>query len=80
MAVGCTQHRKLLATIQLFTRIVNKLKLSVSQAAYVYNTFLLPKLELRLRYIHGPQAAAWIKSYDRTLVASIEHGVLPCAP
>jgi hypothetical protein len=64
-----------LATIQLFTRLVNKFRLSVSQAAYVYNTFLLPKLELRLRYIHGPQAAAWIKSYDRTLVASIEHMV-----
>jgi hypothetical protein len=71
------QQRKLLATIQLFTRLVNKFRLSVSQAAYSYicNTFLLPKLELRLRYIHGPQAAAWIKSYDRTLVASIEHMV-----
>jgi hypothetical protein len=46
------QHRKLLATIQLFTRIVNKFRLSVSQAAYVSNTFLLPKLEIRLRYIH----------------------------
>jgi hypothetical protein len=69
------QHRKLLATIQLFTRLVNKFRLSVSQAAYVYNTFLLPKLEISLRYIHGPQAAAWIKSYDRTLVASIEHMV-----
>ena len=41
--------------IQLFTRAVSKFKLSVQQAVYMFNVFLLPKLELALRYITGPQ-------------------------
>ena len=40
--------------IHLFGRTVSKFKLSVGQASCVFNTFLLPKLELGLRYISGP--------------------------
>jgi hypothetical protein len=34
------------AMLQLFTRVVNKFRLPVSQASFMFNTFLLPKLEL----------------------------------
>ena len=67
------QHNKLLKMIYQFTRLVSKFRLSVSQASYVYNTFLLPKLELGLRYIHGPHANDWIRMYDKVLVGSIKH-------
>jgi ribonuclease HI len=59
--------------LHLFTRMVSKFGLSVGQASYVYNTFLLPKLDLGLRYICGAQADGWVRSYDAILVGSIKH-------
>jgi hypothetical protein len=53
------QHDKITSMIQLFTRMVKKFSLTVGQASYVYNTFLLPKLDLGLRYICGPDAGRW---------------------
>jgi len=69
------QHSRILRMISLFTRMVGKFGLTVGQASYVYNTFLLPKLDLGLRYICGAQANGWVKSYDALLVGSIKHVV-----
>jgi len=69
------QHAKSTAMLQLFSRVVSKFKLSVSQAAYIFNTFLLPKLELALRYITGPHVNEWIRGYDRVLVGAIKHAI-----
>jgi len=69
------QHAKSTSMIQLFVRAVSKFQLSVQQASYMFSTFLLPKLELALRYITGPQVNAWIKGYDAALVGSIKHAV-----
>ena len=41
----------------------------------MFSTFLLPKLELALRYITGPQVKQWISQYDAALVGSIKHAV-----
>jgi len=67
------QHAKSTAMIQLFVRAISKFQLSVQQAAYMFSVFLLPKLELALRYITGPQVNAWIHGYDAALVGSIKH-------
>jgi len=69
------QHAKSNAMVHLFARVVAKFRLSVAQAAYLFNAFLLPKLEHGLRYLHGPHASDWVKSYDRVLVGSIKHVV-----
>jgi len=68
-----SQHAKSTAMLHLFQRTVSKFKLSVSQAVYVFTAFLLPKLELALRYISGPQVNDWIRTYDAILVGSIKH-------
>ena len=67
------QHAKSIAMVQLFSRVVSKFKLSISQAAYIFRTFLLPKLELSLRYISGPHVNEWLNAYDSTLIGSIKH-------
>src|SRR5690606_10950089 len=67
------QHAKSTAMIQLFTRIVAKFRLPIGQAAFIFNTFLLPKLELGLRYITGSQTNSWVRHYDSMLVGSIKH-------
>ena len=69
------QHVKSTAMVQLFVRAVSKFQLSVQQAAYMFGVFLLPKLELGLRYITGPQTNAWVKGYDAALVGSIKHAI-----
>jgi exonuclease III/ribonuclease HI len=69
------QHHKSTAMVQLFSRVVSKFKLSVRQASYMFSTFLLPKLELALRYITGPHVNQWIKQYDAVLVGSIKHAI-----
>ena len=66
------QHAKSTAMIQLFTRAVCKFNLPVSQAAYMFNVFLLPKLELALRYITGPMVNTWIEQYDAALIGSMQ--------
>jgi ribonuclease HI len=67
------QHAKSTAMIQLFVRAISKFQLSVQQAVYMISVFLLPKLELGLRYITGPQVNAWIRGYDASLVGSLKH-------
>lgn len=57
----------------LFTRVVAKFKLSLSQATYMFNTFLLPKLELALHYVHGSATTKWLNKCDRILVGSMKH-------
>ena len=69
------QQRKSLAMVHLFTRVVSKFRVSLSQAAYMFNVFLLPKLELALHYVHGPGTSEWIQHCDRAIIGSIKHAV-----
>src|SRR5680860_323441 len=69
------QRLRTLGMLQLFTRVVSKFRVSLSQATYMFNAFLQPKLELALRYVHGPGTTAWLKGCDRTLVGCIKHAV-----
>jgi hypothetical protein len=66
------QHRAL-AKIGAFTRAVSKFRLPLSLAAYMFNCFLFPALELALHYVHGVGTNAWIKQCDRLLIGSIKH-------
>ena len=70
-----SQHAKSCSMIHLFSRTVSKFKLSVGQASYIFNTFLIPKLELGLRYVSGSQVNEWVAKYDALLVGSIKHVV-----
>jgi hypothetical protein len=67
------QKLRSLSMIQLFTRVVSKFRLPLNQASYMFNTFLLPKLELALRYVSGPSTTAWLKKCDAILVGSMKH-------
>jgi len=69
------QRMRTLGMLQLFTRVVSKFRVSLSQATYMFNAFLQPKLELALRYVHGPGTTTWLKGCDRTLVGCIKHAV-----
>src|SRR5680860_490344 len=55
-----------------FTSIVRKFDVSLSQARYMFNVFLMPKLELALHYIHGPEARRLIRSCDSVLIGCIK--------
>ena len=70
-----TQQQKSRALILLFTRLVSKSKLSVSQAKYMFTTFMLPKLELALHYVHGAGTSEWIRQCDFLMIASIRHAI-----
>ena len=72
---GCwsSQQQKAREMIMLFTRAVSKFSTSVKQAVYMFNVFLLPKLELALHYVHGPNTAKWISGCDRLLFGCIKH-------
>ena len=67
------QQHKSLQMIQLFTRAVSKFSVSIAQAVYMFNVFLLPKLELALRYVHGKGTKEWIQSCDRLIIGSIKY-------
>jgi ribonuclease HI len=69
------QFTKSYQMISLFARIINKFSLPLSQAAYIYNTFLLPKLELALHYVHGAGVKKWLKECDGLLVGAIKHAI-----
>jgi hypothetical protein len=69
------QQRKSLDMVMLFIRVVSKFKLSVGRAVYMFNVFLLPKLELALHYVHGRGTNEWVMNLDRLLIGSITHVV-----
>jgi len=56
-----------------FTRIVTKFHLSIAQAVYMFNVFLLPKLELALHYVHGSGTTDWVLNCDRLLIGAVKH-------
>ena len=72
---GCwtTQFNKSLHMIGMFTRIVSKFSIPISQAVYMFKVFLMPKLELALHYVHGPGTAKWIQSCNGLLMGCIKH-------
>lgn len=61
--------------IGLFTRMIHKFAPPIAQAAYIYNVFLLPKLELALHYVHGTGTQNWLKKCDGMMVGAIKHAV-----
>ncbi len=67
------QRRKSLAHIMLFTRIASKFSLPIAHIVYMFNVFLLPKLEHAFRYCSGSQATQWVHSCDRLLIGCIKH-------
>ena len=67
------QRRKAVRMIAMFTRVAIKFKLSVKDAVYMFNTFLITKLELALRYVHGPGTREWLRQCDQLLFAAIGH-------
>ena len=67
------QQRKSLGMIQLFTRAVTKFRVTISQAAFMFNTFLQHKLELALRYAHGAGTSDWVSKCDGLLMGAIKH-------
>jgi hypothetical protein len=67
------QRRRAVSMIAMFTRVAVKFKLSVRDAVYMFNTFLITKLELALRYVHGPGTAAWLAGCDRLLFGTVRH-------
>ena len=69
------QCNRSLAKIGMFTRALTKFKVTLKQAVYVLNVFLLPALNLALHYVHGPGTTAWLKSCDRLFIGCIKHAV-----
>lgn len=57
----------------LFTRIATKFSLPIAHIVYMFNVFLLPKLEHAFRYCSGPGTEQWVHSCDRMLIGSIKH-------
>ena len=45
----------------------------IGHAIYMFNVFLLPKLELALHYVHGAGTSKWVKDLDRLLIGCIKH-------
>ena len=69
------QQSKAVAKTAMFQRAVTKFGVTLKQAVYMYNVFLMPMLELALHYMHGPGTAACIKMCDRLIIGSIKHAV-----
>ena len=69
------QQTKSLQMIQVFTRAVHRFSVPVGQAVYMFNVFLLPKLELALHYVHGKETTKWLKMCDRLIIGCIKHCV-----
>ena len=59
--------------IQLFTRAVTKFRVTINQAAFMFNAFVLPKLELAPRYVHGRGTSEWVKKCDALVMGCIKH-------
>lgn len=69
------QHAKSLGMIHKFTSIVRKFEVSLSQARYMFNVFLMPKLELALHYVHGPGTQKFIDTCNSIIIGCIKHAV-----
>lgn len=69
------QHAKSLGMIHKFTSIVRKFEVSLSQARYMFNVFLMPKLELALHYVHGPGTQKFINTCNSIIIGCIKHAV-----
>lgn len=69
------QRKKTLGTIASFTRAATKFRVPLSQAVCMFNTFLMPVLELALHYVHGAGTNEWISNCDRLLFGCIKHAV-----
>ena len=67
------QKNKALSSIGKFTRTAAKFDMPIGCAVYMFNLFLLPKLELALHYVHGSSTTLWLKSCDRLLIGCIKH-------
>src|SRR5690606_2532229 len=46
---------------------------TIRQSVYMFNVFLMPKLELALHYVHGPHTTDWLGGLDRSIIGSITH-------
>ena len=57
----------------MFTRAITKFRLSLKQAVYVFNVFMLPTLELALHYVHGAGTNEWLRKCDGLLIGCIKH-------
>ena len=60
-------------TVMLFARLVSKFSLSIRQAVFLFNIYLLPRLNLALHYTHGPHTAKWVRSLDSIVIGAIKH-------
>ena len=69
------QHKKTLAALGLFSRVVTKFSVPLQQATFIFNVFLLPTIELGLRYVHGKGTKAFLAKCDGILVGAIKHSV-----
>jgi len=69
------QHLKSLGMVHKFASVVRKFDVSLSQARYMFNVFLMPKLELALHYVHGPGTRKLVRSCNSILVGCIKHAV-----
>jgi ribonuclease HI len=67
------QQQKAREVIFKFTTAVNKFKVSIAHAVKMFNIYLLPRLELALHYVHGPNSSQWVKTCDRLIVGAIKH-------
>jgi hypothetical protein len=67
------QRDKATAAVSMFTRLVSKFDLSIGHAVYMFNVFLLTRLELALHYVHGLGTSQWINNLDRLIIGSIKH-------
>ncbi len=74
---GCweDQFTKSYQVINLFTRIIQKFSLPLNQIAYIYNIFLLPKLELAFHYVHGEGTEEWLNKCDSLMIGAIKHNI-----
>jgi exonuclease III len=69
------QRDKIRGAIGLVTRVINKFSVSMERASYIFNVFLLPTIELGLRYVHGQGSTQFLKDCDRLLVGCIKYAV-----
>lgn len=67
------QQNKALAQVNMFTRLASKFDLSIGHSVYMFNVFLMTRLELALHYVHGPGTDNWIEGLDRMVIGSIKH-------
>ena len=56
-----------------FTCLATKLHLSLRHSVYMFNVFMLPRIELALHFVVGAGVVEWINSLDRLLIGCIKH-------